>query len=150
MKKLYLLILPFLLGQCKIGEMLHRSDALNESKVIYNMGYNNRWPSHKPISIHAVVYDMNTKRAQFNYNYSTISKTLIKFKYFDRGKPEKYTSISDLNNGIKDREVISLSRLDSLIIGKTIYFLDSLHMDNPDSLKKVRGFSITNLKSKGK
>ena len=134
-----LISLPFLFGNCKLGEHLSNSNSFEGHRIVHISYYNNRRPSHKLVAILSSVRDLSTKGLAFNYYYSIESRVLTKYTWGEN--KEVFTSITD-RKSYPDAEVYGLNKLDSMIIDKTIFYLDSLKMGTIESVKNIEGFII--------
>jgi hypothetical protein len=142
MKIILIIISALLLQSCKLGQSLHQEDSVDKIKVVYHLLFNNRRPSHKPDVIYSVAYNFENKTREFIYNYYITTGVLKKYKITKNRVSEIYVlNEKKLNNDI-NVIYFKLTSLDSAVINRMKYYLDTLHynpslfLENGNSFKK--------------
>lgn len=126
MRKLIIVIFLFTIQSCKLGQKLLNEDRVGKTNVKYGLIFNNRNASHKPNFINAFAYNLESKLAEFNYNYYIETGLLKKFEYVNKKQRKIYLLCSDKKNDLS-ASYYSLTVLDSVVIGRIKYYLDSLN-----------------------
>lgn len=143
---IFFLLIIFLLS-CKLSTQLSMKKVNDNFLVRYTLLYNNRKANHKPVSLYVSVDTLNTRDINhYYYLFSLNSNTVTKFHSY-MGRRENFTLATDSKNNGSNDKLFPLTKLDSEIFDKIIYFSDSLKLKDFLFLKKAKGFKISSQKS---
>lgn len=129
----------FSLGCYNLGKMLGGA-TIEGHRVLYHLMYDSRKADQKPKSFEAVVERAPGKGYVAIYRYYIFSRSLVRFSYTGRGRPELYDLVNKTGE-INTPSAIPLTTLESVVIDQLLHRLDSLQVEGTAILRTGNAFN---------
>ncbi len=134
-----------LLANCKLAtDLSYNRPTINSSKhFLSSLRYNNRKSSHRPVAISITVFGKREDNYSADYVLFFEENKLIKKERIWPRQHNLYVLTRSAGHHVKFRE-LPLNNIDSAVIERMKYFLDSLKLPKADIVDTGNTFKIAN------